>query len=163
MNLILHIFRKDVRRLWIEILVSFAALVLYFAKQWQGFTPQDLHLYNIARPLALLVFLTWAFLVVRLTQAEPLVGQRQFWITRPYAWWQLLSAKMLFVTLCIAAPLGFAQITVLVLARLSVVPALGHIAYVVLVTICLAILPCVLTATLMRTTSQWVLRTPFAG
>ncbi len=156
MNLSFHIFRKDVRRLWIEVLVSFAALVVYLGKQWEAFTPESFHFSN-GKGLALLVLLSWAFLIVRLIQAEPLLGQRLFWITRPYTWWQLLSAKLLFVMLCIAAPLAISQIVLLFLARVPVAPALAHISFVVLATVCVVFLPCIITAAATRTLTQWIL------
>jgi len=53
---------------------------------------------------ALLVF-AWAFLILRAVHAESLVGDRQFWITRPYEWAKLLAAKFLFVFALINLPL----------------------------------------------------------
>jgi hypothetical protein len=53
---------------------------------------------------ALLVF-AWAFLILRAAHAESLVGDRQFWITRPYEWGKLLGAKFLFVFALVNLPL----------------------------------------------------------
>ena len=52
----------------------------------------------------LLVF-AWAFLILRAVHAESLVGDRQFWITRPYEWPKLLAAKFLLVFALINLPL----------------------------------------------------------
>jgi hypothetical protein len=49
--------------------------------------------------------LSWIFLIVRVVQGESLVGDRQFWVTRPYDWKQLLAAKALFALAFINFPL----------------------------------------------------------
>jgi hypothetical protein len=55
-------------------------------------------LMNIVVPAA------WAFLIAMLVHQEALVGDRQFWLTRPYPRWSLLAAKLLFVLCFVHVP-----------------------------------------------------------
>jgi hypothetical protein len=48
--------------------------------------------------------LAWAFLIGLVMEQEPLVGDREFWITRPYRRLALLAAKALFVFVFIQVP-----------------------------------------------------------
>jgi hypothetical protein len=59
--------------------------------------------------------------------AEALVGDRQFWVTRPYEWKKLLSAKALFLVVFLYVPLLMGQCLLLFRAGfppLSFVPGL---------------------------------------
>lgn len=49
------------------------------------------------------------FMLTRLVHDEPLVGERQFWVTRPYRWQKLLAAKQLFISVFLYLPLLIAQ------------------------------------------------------
>ena len=116
MSQILHIFRKDVRHLWIEILATLVLLVAYVARtihNWstpQAFpTPLDA-LWSLVAPL---VPIAWCFLIVRSVQDESLVGDRQFWITRPYDWRSLLAAKALMAAAFVNVPLFIADVILL--------------------------------------------------
>lgn len=98
MKQILHIFAKDARRFWPEILVSLAitgAFVLICPKVWTGNYADPSRI--LASLLVLLVPVSWWILITRVIQAERLVGDTQFWITRPYTWGSLLAAKALFL------------------------------------------------------------------
>jgi hypothetical protein len=120
MNQILRIFKKDIRRHWPEILVSLALLALYARGDlhpWREFSGQnalpfflDALWERFASP-ALLIF--WSFMIVRVVQAESLVGDRQWWTTKPYIWWQLLLAKLLFIFVFICVPLFHIQMFLL--------------------------------------------------
>jgi hypothetical protein len=77
----LHIFKKDVRYLWYEIAITLALVVMFVGFRWIEFI----------LPIA------WCYLAARVIYAEPLPGDRVFWITRPYAWKSLLAAKALFI------------------------------------------------------------------
>ncbi len=113
MGQILRIFRKDVRHFWIEILASFLALSAYIWRvlhEWADpLAASDLP--NFLHGLLMaLVPISWCLLVVRAVQDESLVGDRQFWVTRPYEWRKLLAAKGLFVLLFVNAPLFIANV-----------------------------------------------------
>jgi len=103
----LHIFRKDVRRFVYEIGVL---AVLTCAWAWAHITHdvrRDWY-YNLS---GVILSLGWWYLIARLVHEEPLAGDRQFWITRPYSRRSLVAAKTLFVVAFINVPLllgGFA-------------------------------------------------------
>jgi len=81
MRLALHIFRKDTRRFWWEITVTLGLLVAlaYMDAHRIGFIPGPMEGWlNMLLPSA------WAYLVGLVIHDEALVGDRQFWITRPY-------------------------------------------------------------------------------
>jgi hypothetical protein len=116
MSQIFHIFRKDVRHLWIEIGTTLVLLAVYVARtihNWstpQTFpTPLDV-LWALVTPL---VPIAWCFLIIRAVQDESLVGDRQFWITRPYEWKKLLAAKALLAAAFINVPLFIADVILL--------------------------------------------------
>ena len=110
MNQVWNIFRKDVRHHWPEIAASLALLVAFAwfdIRSWSRFdgamatgAAAAVSFFFTAQMLPGLVnFLlpvSWIFLIVRVVQSESLVGDRQFWVTRPYDWKQLLAAKALF-------------------------------------------------------------------
>jgi hypothetical protein len=111
MNQIWNIFRKDARHYWRESLVSAALLCAYGWIEVRGWTEEDilsrgLFTYGFLSGLVdVLVPVAWAFLVVRTIQGESLVGDRQFWITRPYEWKKLLVSKILFLLVFLNLPL----------------------------------------------------------
>jgi hypothetical protein len=88
MNQTLHIFLKDARRFWVEIVLSLAvtfAFVSIGSYLWLGNendAGQTLEV--LALLLAMLVPVSWWILITRVIHAERLVGDTQFWITRPY-------------------------------------------------------------------------------
>src|SRR5271170_7211935 len=120
MNQILNILRKDLRRFWREIAVSMALLGTYSwndVREWSG--ERDAAAYGgigaiisyqfLSGLVSVLLPMAWSFLIVRVIQGESLVGDRQFWITRPYEWKKLLAAKVFFVVLTINVPLLIAE------------------------------------------------------
>jgi hypothetical protein len=83
--------------------------------------------------------------IARLIHGEVLVGDRQFWITRPYEWAKLLAAKGLFVALFIYLPFLLMGAAILLEAGfnpLSYIPGLLYrlllISLVFLPLVCLA-------------------------
>lgn len=126
MTQVLNIFRKDTRRFWPEILVSAAitaALMWIGPYLWRG--SMNDYAAQMLRELALLLdplmVISWMLLISRVVHAEPLVGDRQFWITRPYEWKKLLAAKLLFVAAYVYAP--FLAMECVLLARAGFAPA----------------------------------------
>jgi hypothetical protein len=129
MRQILHIFKKDVRRHWLEILVSLTFLGLFLKVTLPG---PDRRLIGTSFPWLWLTresippLMTgfWLFLAVRVVQGENLVGDRQWWVTKPYEWWKLLAAKGLFLLAFISVPLFFVQSYLLRHAGFLVAPNL---------------------------------------
>lgn len=62
----------------------------------------------------LLLAVAAAYAIARLIHAETIPGDRQFWITRPYRWSSLLSAKLLGVLVFVNVPIFAARAYVLV-------------------------------------------------
>ncbi|MCU1322570.1 MAG: hypothetical protein JWM43_2219 [Acidobacteriaceae bacterium] len=69
--------------------------------------------------LKLLIALSWLVLITRAVHADSLVGEEQFWITRPYRWRSLLGGKALFVAVCVAMPFVVMQWAMLLGAGLN--------------------------------------------
>ncbi len=126
MKQVLHVFAKDARRFWPEIAISLAITAafariypnqwltpgLYAVSGWGGFAgPQGLQL--LATVLAVLVPVSWLLLIARVIHGESLVGDRQFWPTRPYEWKKLLAAKVLFLLVFLYLPFVAAQLVLL--------------------------------------------------
>jgi len=101
----IHIFRKDARHCWPYIAAVMALTAIH---AWQA----SLEASNPSEPsdmsgnlLALLMVLSWWFAIGAAVHGESLVGDRQFWTTRPYSWKSILAAKLLFVAAFLALPL----------------------------------------------------------
>jgi hypothetical protein len=111
MRLMLHIFKKDARRLWWEIAVSMAVLAVLagFESLRTDAVPGSLETF-----LTLVVPAVWAFVVVLVIQGEGPVGDRQFWVTRPYPRGVLLGAKALALVAFIHVPSFVADCAILV-------------------------------------------------
>jgi hypothetical protein len=120
MQQILHIFKKDIRRHWPEILISLVLLGVYagILTRPTGYdrmmTPNYIPWAEIsAGTLAPVMIIFWIFLTIRLVQGERLVGDTQWWVTKPYEWWKLLAAKEVFLLAFIGAPLLLVQLYLL--------------------------------------------------
>lgn len=130
MTQVLHIFKKDVHRHWPEILISLALLVLYARYELQleqippQYDPRLLFFIFVGRSIPLFLTLSWIFLVLRVVQSETLVGDRQWWVTKPYVWWELLLSKLFFVFVFISVPLFHVQLLLLHRAGFPVLPNL---------------------------------------
>ncbi|HLZ11546.1 MAG TPA: hypothetical protein VKP58_03075 [Candidatus Acidoferrum sp.] len=127
MKIIFHIFKKDFRRHWPEFLVSLIFLAIFLwdqPRQWTVHPPEFRFFSSLLRYLPHFLSLSWAFLLIRLVQGESLVGDRQFWLTRPYKWHTLLSAKLLAALLLVHLPLFLAQ---LLLLKLAFYPVLASV------------------------------------
>jgi hypothetical protein len=114
-----HIFLKDARRLRYEIIVI---LVLTAAYAWlQGhWSPlsnlQARRLNQMAGMVRVFLLpLAWWYLASLAVYGEPLPGDRQFWVTRPYRWTSLLGAKLLFIAAFVSFPLLLADCFILTL------------------------------------------------
>jgi hypothetical protein len=102
-----HILRKDARHLWPETLVSIALLIAFAWAEVQTWAPSDGTFNPAGLALGILRFLipvSWLVLTSRLVHDEELVGDRQFWTTRPYTWYSLLAAKILYLVVFISVP-----------------------------------------------------------
>jgi hypothetical protein len=126
----LHIFRKDVMHLWpetIAVIILFCAYIWAAPSRWTG--SEYLVLINVLGFIlkAFLMPISWLVLISRLIQDESLVGDRQFWTSRPYHWPSLFAAKILYLVVFLYLPFLLMQIFLLKHAGLyptTVIPAL---------------------------------------
>jgi len=113
MNQILHIFLKDTRRFWAEIFISVAITVVFVGVgAYLSMGVDDLRVQTLSILVSLLMTLvpvSWWVLIARVIHAERLVGDTQYWITRPYVWSNLLAAKLLFLAVFVYLPFFIAQ------------------------------------------------------
>ena len=127
----LHIFRKDLRHLWPETLVGIILLAAFaWSAPFKGVASPFAFYANILDAfLHILIPVAWLVIISRLIHDEPLVGDRQFWTSRPYHWAKLLLAKLLYLAAFIYLPFFLMQIYLLKHAGLyptTVIPALLH-------------------------------------
>jgi len=161
MSQILNILRKDIRRLWVEILLVLAGTAAFVwisgrpwpliekaSSEWRG-SP----LYGMQDQVWLP--LLWWLLIARLVHQENLVGDRQFWTTRPYSWKSLVAEKALFIILFVVVPDTLADCVLLRVAGFSpwayVPQMLGQQGIITL----LLLLPALATATVTRNLWQF--------
>jgi len=156
MTQLLHIFAKDARRLRLEILLSLIVLVFLTWTEWKRSSPGEVPTWYEVAPLVAIA-LVWAFMIVRLIQSEALVGDRQFWITRPYIWYQLLASKAFFVCVCVAVPLVISQLTLLILANVNITNNISGIMSGVAGAMLVIALPAIALATITPTLARWIM------
>jgi hypothetical protein len=155
MRFILHILRKDLERHWREI-AFFVAICGTWT--WESSHPLSWMSVHHSGFIPVLLFGMWIFLTVRVIHGECLLGEREFWRTRPYEWGHLMTAKALFLLICLNGPLLLAQLVLLSVAgiplSLSLVPGLMflQIEFVLFVTF-----PTSVIAAMTETAVQWVL------
>jgi len=162
MKQILLIFRKDVVRHWPEILIALTLLGIY--AHWAlhpglptamafSFTGMFLRQEFIVP----LLVLFWSFLTVRIVHGESLVGDRQWWVTKPYVWWKLLAAKVLFLLAFVGLPLFLLQLYLLRNSGFPVLPHVGGVLRMQLVLATILFLPSIALGTLTRGLAQALL------
>ena len=145
MHQILHIFRKDLRHHWPDILLALGILAAYAwnaPAEWHSSDPRGQILQQMMRSwLPFIVMLAWSFLIARVVLAEPLVGDRQFWVTKPYEWQKLLVTKSVLVVVFINLPLFAMQVLLLSKAGFSPAPHIADLLLVEMWWVILLILP----------------------
>jgi len=168
MKQILHILKKDVRRFWLEILISVFILANFTwlgPRIWRqnlalGVSLNSFGLYGpglVEGLLVLLIPISWWLLISRSLHEERLAGDRQFWITRPYEWNKLLSAKVLLVAAFVYLPLAVAQWWLLVAAGLHPANHIGALLYDWMLLTALPILPIAAIAAVTQNMARLVL------
>ena len=111
MNMILHTFKKDARRLWPGVILSLALLaIMAGADRWRSEPVAG----PVESSLNLILPLAWACLVGLAVLEEPLTGDRHFWLTRPHRWTTLLAAKVVFALVFVHLPALLADLYVLI-------------------------------------------------
>jgi hypothetical protein len=154
MSQILHIFRKDVRHHWIEILLCQAALVAYCWNEVRSWSERGFAGDSLAQFIIVLVPLTWSWFLFRVVQDESLVGDRQFWVTRPYEWKKLLAEKVLLLLVFINLPLLIAGAILLAKAGFAPAPFVLGLLWMQLLLLQLPFLPLLALASVTRNLTQ---------
>jgi hypothetical protein len=111
----LHIFKKDVLHFRFEIAAAiFVVAALTFIEVRHALSLADPRTNRTAAftLITILLPLAWWTLIARVIHDEALPGNRQFWITRPYSWRNLLGAKVLFILAFINLPMLVADMAV---------------------------------------------------
>jgi len=119
---VLHIFRKDVRHLWPSITIVILLAIghaVFDVESWPVYNPGTDRTNAIASLLNMLLPLSLWFLIAQLIFQEALPGDRQFWLTRPYRWGDLLAAKILFVFVFGSVPMFLSDWYILAAQRLG--------------------------------------------
>jgi hypothetical protein len=112
----LHIFFKDVRQFWPEIALSLLVTAVFtriYPHAWKTAAFPALGADWLPGLFIGLLPVTWWLLTTRVIHAESLVGEQQFWITRPYRWGSLLAAKVLFILAFACLPFLIGQCVLL--------------------------------------------------
>lgn len=101
MSRVLSILGKDARHLWphIAVFVTLLALGALLDPTYTSHDPSAFSLLSSLLPLA-----CWS-LVIAAIHEEKLTGDRQYWLTRPLSWKELLAAKALFVAAFLNLPI----------------------------------------------------------
>ncbi|MGB2627936.1 MAG: hypothetical protein WAK20_14205 [Candidatus Acidiferrum sp.] len=157
MNQIIYIFRKDVRQHWYVIVLSLASVAAYVRNDPRSWGPEGIRATNYSWLLPLLVVIGWMILIVRAIQGESLVGNCQFWITRPYEWKKLLAAKALFFIAFINVPLFILQFVLLRMAGFAPTSYIKSLLWMQFLWVLILILPITTLATVTSTFGQAVL------
>jgi ABC-type transport system involved in multi-copper enzyme maturation permease subunit len=167
MKQILHIFTKDARHFLPEILVSLAitaAFAWIYPHQWTqrqfvGAVAGGLFFEPglLASLLTLLVPVSWWLLISRVVHAETLVGDCQFWITRPYEWKKLFAAKALFLFCFLYLPLLLAQCSLLMQAGFPPVSYLSGLVFNLFLITAVLVLPLFALATVTSSFARMTL------
>ena len=166
MNQILTIFKKDVRRYWREASASIALLVAFAWVEVHGWTYREslefasrgLFSFNfLLGAVNVLTPVSWIFLAVRVVQGESLVGDRQFWLTRPYDWKKLACAKFLFLFTFINLPLLVLDIFLLSRAGFHTSPYVIGLLWMQVLVLMFVIMPAVALASVTATVVQVLL------
>lgn len=156
----LHILRKDIRHLWVEIAVALLAAALLVAAGLRSSHPMpdaDLSRGVIAQLIPYLLPMAWWTLIVRAVHSEPLTGDYEFWPTRPYSWKSLLAAKVLLAVLFVNLPLLIAQAVLVTGAHFSVASQLPGLLWTQLLIAVTFILPASALACITSGIAQYLL------
>jgi hypothetical protein len=160
----LHILRKDVRHLRFEIAGVLAMNVLFAVTQ-------VLTLRTIRRwgsgggfgTLELLLPVTWFFIIARAVQAEPIPGDRQFWISRPYRRASLLLAKAIFILTFVNLPFLIMQSAILKLDAFPILSNAGALLWEQLLVTVVITLPALVLAAMTANMIQFVVGAVLLG
>jgi len=154
----IHIFRKDARHCWPYIAGVMAITAVH---AWQESVavpdyPGNLGTGLPAVLITLLLVLAWWLVIGASVHGESLIGDRQFWTTRPYSWKGLLTAKLLFVAAFLMLPLLISDCIILLASAYNPLSLFPGLLWRQCWLLAFLVLPFVLAA-LSRATREFVL------
>ena len=106
-----RIVRKDTRRFLSEIVIV-ATAALFVALFQNHETDQVTPNVTLVTTFEVIFTLFAALLIANVIHEDRIPGDTQFWVTRPYRWQSLLSAKILFILLFVNGPAFLAQVVI---------------------------------------------------
>ena len=154
------IFRKDVRHLWLSIvaLILLMAAHAFFDVLTVPIGFGDFDRDNaVANLLAVVLAIGIAALVALVIFEEALPGDKQFWLTRPYRWTNLLAAKVLFVFVFVSVPLFVSDCCILGVQGLAVASVLPQLLLRQLILAAEFVLPSFAIASVTKGLAQFLL------
>jgi len=167
MKQIIHIFAKDSRHFWLEIVVSLAIMAAFtwaYPHHWtrnnlgaRFYLSTSIDWGLSGSILTLLVPVSWWLLITRVILAESLVGDRQFWLTRPYEWRKLLGAKVLFLLVYLYLPLVIVKLVLLALAGFHPLSYMSGLLFSLLLLTAFLVMPLFAVATVTSNFSRMAL------
>lgn len=159
----LHIFKKDSRHLRVPIALVLTWTALFVAAsafETPGFgIPhgwRDATSFIVLRLTTYVLPVAWIYVIARLIHAEAFRGDRQFWITRPYRRSSLAMAKAMFIVVYLTAPMAIAQMVILLLRGLPLIPYLPALIWSHLLIVALVAIPMAAIAAATSTLAQVV-------
>ena len=157
MKQVFHLFRKDVRHHWIVIMLCQAALAMYGWNEVNRWSDgPNFRANDWSNFIALLLVVCWSLFILRVVQDESLVGDRQFWVTRPYEWKKLLAEKLLMVLVFLHLPLLIVGTFLLAKAGFPPAPHLLGLLWMQVLLLQLPFLPLLALAAVTRNLVQGV-------
>jgi len=151
---IFHIFRKDTRRLWPAVVLNAVTLG---ALSWHDRSRSDWLPGPTEGYLSLLAPLVAALLLALAVEQEPIAGDRQFWLTRPYSRGALLGAKLLFAAAFVHLPWLVSDCWILAAHSFAPAEYAGHLLGRQIVLAGALTLPAMALAALVRSFAQFVM------
>jgi hypothetical protein len=160
MKQVLAILWKDARRSRAPLAIATAltAALAILTPHYEPFYAHNAASVNRAIDiLQLLLPLVWWAVVAHIVHGEPLAGDRQFWLTRPYSRWRLFGAKLLFCAAFLLVPFLISDLVIVAATGFSPVklfPALVQRQFVLGGAL---LIPAFLVAAMTRSMRQFIL------
>ncbi|MFN0105044.1 MAG: hypothetical protein ACKV2U_23540 [Bryobacteraceae bacterium] len=154
MTLVGHILRKDFRHTWIYVAAATVLLILW-AWSFNGFLA--VHRGGFLGPVDGVLILAWALFCAVLMHGERLPGERQYWLTRPIRWQNLLQAKTLLLLAAVVAPVALVHSWVIVSRGFPLLENLGGIVWNALLLGMACLVPVAVVASISRNLQQLIL------
>ncbi len=154
MHTVWVIFKKDARRLWWLAALAVALLaVLVHQEAYRA----DYYADAVESWVDLVLPLVWACLIAQAMHGEVMLGDREFWMTRPYRRAPLLLSKVLFAVVFVHVPSFLGDVAMVSLRGLSPAAALPHLLAMQLMLAGAVTLPSMALAAVVRNLVQFVL------